>query len=163
FAIALTLLGLAIFFQARSLVREFAADEGLGSKIQARFDEGLHKYEKEIQWVLSLVRREPKEGASAPAVTDGTSAQTDEFNSKTLLKMISDAWQNSLDPDQRAVVGEAGLTTGRWLLALLSSIFGGVLQLLGLLILWPLYTYFLLFELERIHSFVARYLPQQER
>lgn len=171
FAIGLTLLGVAIFFQARSLTREFASDEGLGAKIEARLDEGLHKYEKEIQWVMSLVRRpeDAREPAvkpvnpDGPANPDGNPAQPGELTSESLFAFFKDAWMHTLDPDQRQAIGEAGLGTARWVLALFSSFFGGVLQFLGLLILWPLYTYFLLFELERIHSFVARYLPYQER
>lgn len=163
FAIGLTLLGVAIFFQARSLTREFATDEGLGAKIEAKLDEGLHKYEKEIQWVMSLVRRPDaaREPAEAPANPEGTPEKP--VTSESLFEFFKEAWRNTLDPDQRAAIGEAGLGTARWVLALFSSFFGGVLQFLGLLILWPLYTYFLLFELERIHSFVARYLPYQER
>lgn len=165
FALALTLLGLAIFFQARSLVREFASDVGIGTKIQARIDEGLHKYEKEIQWVINFVRppekAAPKGGETTPP--DDVNAPPKEVTSKSLFNDLKEAWAKTLDPDQRDAVTSAGISTGRWILAVLSGIFGGVLSLLGLLVLWPLYTYFLLFELERIHSFVARYLPHQER
>jgi predicted PurR-regulated permease PerM len=41
--------------------------------------------------------------------------------------------------------------------------FGGLLAFTGLLVLVPLYTYFLLFELERVHKFVRRYLPRTQR
>jgi predicted PurR-regulated permease PerM len=37
------------------------------------------------------------------------------------------------------------------------------MEFLGLLILLPIYTWFLLFELERIHRFIARYLPSKDR
>jgi predicted PurR-regulated permease PerM len=43
------------------------------------------------------------------------------------------------------------------------AIFGSVLELISFLILLPIYTYFLLFELERIHLFIARYIPKRER
>jgi predicted PurR-regulated permease PerM len=42
-------------------------------------------------------------------------------------------------------------------------IFGGVLSTITLLLLLPIYTYFLLFELEHIHGFVLRYLPRRDR
>ncbi len=45
----------------------------------------------------------------------------------------------------------------------LKGVFGSVLEFLGLLVLLPIYTWFLLFELERIHSFIARYLPRRDR
>lgn len=41
--------------------------------------------------------------------------------------------------------------------------FGGLLAFTSLLVLVPLYTYFLLFELERVHKFVRRYLPRTQR
>jgi predicted PurR-regulated permease PerM len=37
------------------------------------------------------------------------------------------------------------------------------MSVVSLLFLFPIYTYFLLFELERIHGFVRRYLPRRER
>jgi len=41
--------------------------------------------------------------------------------------------------------------------------FGGLMAFTSLLVLVPLYTYFLLFELERVHKFVRRYLPRTQR
>ena len=42
-------------------------------------------------------------------------------------------------------------------------VFGGLVTLLSFIVLLPIYTYFLLFELEHIHAFVRRYLPKRER
>jgi predicted PurR-regulated permease PerM len=41
--------------------------------------------------------------------------------------------------------------------------FGSIVALFGLIVLLPIYSYFLLFELGRIHGFVRRYLPIRER
>jgi predicted PurR-regulated permease PerM len=49
------------------------------------------------------------------------------------------------------------------LVPLALSIFGGVIAFLSFIVLLPIYTYFLLFELERIHTFVQRYIPKTER
>ncbi len=53
----------------------------------------------------------------------------------------------------------AGLRGVRFLLAFL----GRLLKLAGLFILLPLYTYYFLFELERINAFVRRHLPRRDR
>ncbi len=41
--------------------------------------------------------------------------------------------------------------------------FGSLLAILTLIFLLPIYAYFLLFELDRIHAFVYRYIPVRER
>lgn len=76
-------------------------------------------------------------------------------------------------PDSRAVfeelqaqVAERSTGTGpvafsMWERA--KRVFGGLLTLFSFIVLLPIYTYFLLFELERIHAFVRRYLPKRER
>jgi predicted PurR-regulated permease PerM len=43
------------------------------------------------------------------------------------------------------------------------NVFGSVLSFVTLLLLLPIYGYFLLFELERIHRFVRRHVPKDER
>ena len=45
----------------------------------------------------------------------------------------------------------------------LRSFFGSMASLVTLLLLLPVYAYFLLFELDRIHGFIRRYLPRAER
>jgi predicted PurR-regulated permease PerM len=42
-------------------------------------------------------------------------------------------------------------------------IFGSMLGLISMLVLLPIYTWFLLFDLEKIHGFVRRYFPEKER
>lgn len=62
---------------------------------------------------------------------------------------------------------DEGLSLGFWLLtqsaALTTEFVGGVLALGGMLFLVPLYCYYLLFELERLHRFVVRYIPKTDR
>jgi len=45
----------------------------------------------------------------------------------------------------------------------LARFIGGLVSIAGLFVLVPLYTYYFLFEQERIHGFVKRYLPVRER
>ena len=48
-------------------------------------------------------------------------------------------------------------------IVVLVNFFGSIMSLAALLLLLPLYSYFLLFELERIHRFVRRHVPKDER
>ncbi|MFT4537881.1 MAG: putative PurR-regulated permease PerM [Planctomycetota bacterium] len=59
---------------------------------------------------------------------------------------------------KEAAVAGAG---GMW--RLLRALFGSLLAFGTLVVLLPVYTYFLLFELGTIHAFVRRYLPVRER
>ena len=47
--------------------------------------------------------------------------------------------------------------------SVVSSWFGSFMGLVGMMVLLPIYTWFLLFELERIHGFVRRHLPADDR
>jgi predicted PurR-regulated permease PerM len=64
--------------------------------------------------------------------------------------------------DVQAATG-AGLHAAGRTLAFVSRLLGKILAVAGFFLLVPLYTYYLLFELERLHSFVRRYLPRRER
>lgn len=168
FAVALVLLGTAVFFQARSFVTSFASDEGFGKKIEARFEEAVRDHQKELHWLLAFL---PKRGVAEPG-HEAAGADPSRPSEAQVVPTLSwdelrqtliDAWRNYLNEGQREAVGEIGLQAGQFVLLFLQRVFGGVLAFLGLVVLWPIYTYFLLFELERIHSFVKRYLPHQER
>jgi len=58
---------------------------------------------------------------------------------------------------------QAGLEKAGKSLSLVQAWFGSAMALVMLLILLPIYSYFLLFELDRIHTFVRRYIPVAER
>ena len=77
----------------------------------------------------------------------------------TLRKLL-----RSWSAEVSARVGDGGSTAlVVWLVAVLSHLFGGALSIFAFLTLLPVYTYFLLFELERIHGFVHDHLPKRER
>ena len=54
----------------------------------------------------------------------------------------------------------AGLKT---FVGFVARFLGGVISVLGFFVLVPLYTYFFLFELGRLHGFVRRHLPKRDR
>lgn len=161
FAVGLLLLGTAVFFQGRSLVTSFASDEGFGKKIDARIDEAIQGHQKELQWLVALLPQRPGAEPAAPPGAEPRPAPA--VSSDDLWKLAREWWQNYLSEGQRSKVGELGVQAGQLAWVFVQRVFGGVLELLGLIVLWPIYTYFLLFELERIHTFVKRYLPHQER
>jgi predicted PurR-regulated permease PerM len=59
--------------------------------------------------------------------------------------------------------GEAGLRAAGGAWSVVRRLFGSLLTFGGYLLLVPIYTWFLLFELERISAFVQRYIPHGER
>lgn len=168
-AIAFTLVGVLAFFQARSFAREFTAADGIGHKVRMRIDQALEDYKEEIQWAVALIPTEGDEGAAAPGSTTpvdpNAPAQPAEQNlhSEDLQRWVRGWWSDWVSDERTAQLGDVGLQAAGGALVFLRRMFGGVLEFLGLAILLPIYTYFLLFELERIHGFVQRYLPHRER
>ncbi len=59
--------------------------------------------------------------------------------------------------------GRAGLELGGRALGFLARFLGGVLSVAGLFLLVPLYTYYFLFVLGRLHGSVQRYFPRRDR
>lgn len=176
FAVLLSLLGLGIFFQAQGLVSEFSSDNGLGHKVEARVDDFLREHNREVQWAVSLMPRRDEPGASAvapgttvvPPGSESAGAETEAVPAAELR--FGDVWNMAraalvkwLSDDPTEQVSAIGLRAGQTVFLFVKKIFGSVVDVLVLFLLWPIYTYFLLFELERIHRFVTRYLPYQER
>lgn len=83
-------------------------------------------------------------------------ANTDELTVRELVR----AWFAEWSEGNEEV---SGFTKAQILLGYVQRIFGGVLSVLGFLTLLPVYTYFLLFELERIHEFLRSHVPKKER
>lgn len=62
-----------------------------------------------------------------------------------------------------AEAGRTGLTAARRLVGFLARFVGGVVSVLGLLFLVPLYTYYFLFVIADVHASIRRYFPRGER
>lgn len=75
--------------------------------------------------------------------------------------LLRQLYQEHADAVQAA--GQASLTAVGTTLRVAASLLGGVFALASAILLVPLYTYYLLFELDRIHSFVRRHLPLADR
>jgi predicted PurR-regulated permease PerM len=98
--------------------------------------------------------------AGGNAVDAGQAAGDGELTLRSLAAWVG----NELFSEQRAgQTAEVGLAAGSTGLALFRRLFGSALAFGTFCLLLPIYTYFLLFELERIHRFVQHYLPRRER
>jgi len=103
----------------------------------------------------------PPEASSAtvPVVTSHSSVSD---KTADLKRQLGEWWTAWSSDENGGVAIEMG-SVGSAVLSLLGGVKDALLSFGVLLILLPIYTYFLLFELERIHRFVARYLPRRDR
>lgn len=100
----------------------------------------------------------PAEEGAGEAEPQGAPADVDP--SRLTVRELVRAWVADWNKGNADV---SGFDKARVLLGYVQRVFGGVLSVLGFLVLLPVYTYFLLFELERIHDFVRAHVPKKER
>ncbi len=185
FAVVMTVTVLGVAFQAQQATERLMAASRSGhdpfAVAEARIDEVL---EGASDWLHDMFGEdEPGHDGSSPqgsgtpgrsftdlpgelaplAVEDGPARDPGgtepEADGPTLRKLL-----RSWSAEFTAKVGDGGSSAlVVWLLAVLSNLFGGALSIFAFLTLLPVYTYFLLFELERIHGFVHDHLPKRER
>jgi predicted PurR-regulated permease PerM len=159
FLVLISMVGFVFFQQGRGMVREMSAEKGISEQVRARVEQGLKDYQREIDWVLRAIHKEPPPDAVAtPGETPEAGTKLRSF--EDLQSLVEHAIEDWVEGGQAA---DAGKEAASWAIPLLKKVFGGVMAFLGLIVLLPIYTWFLLFELERIHSFVQRYLPRRER
>jgi predicted PurR-regulated permease PerM len=172
FAVACVLLTFVIFLQGRGLARDLSGEEGLQKTVNERVDQALSEYKEEINWVMRIFlesKSKKTAGAAQPGAevklptTSEPAAVAQEgregLDSQRIMGWISEWWQTGGEGDRMSQAGELGLKVAGGMRAL----FGSIVEMLLLMLLLPIYTYFLLFELERIHGFVTRYLPRRQR
>jgi predicted PurR-regulated permease PerM len=159
FAVAFTLLILAVWWQGRGLAAELVSDEGLGHKVRVRVEQALEEHKEVVDWVMQLAPASP--GVEGEPGSDPRAAETLTF--ERLVQILREQWNSWLTEEQQGKAVMVGLTAASGLRQILVGLFGSLMAFLALLILLPIYTYFLLFELERIHAFIARYLPRTDR
>lgn len=174
--VMMTLVAVGVYFQGRGLARELASDEGLGLKVRERIEQATEQYHDEISWVIQFLpkpksearrdglesERKPGSAEVAPRSTDpGASDSTDK--AADLKRQIREWWSSWISDDSSSQAADIGTKIGSGAVYLFQQVFGNILAVLSLIVLLPIYTYFLLFELERIHRFVIRYLPRHDR
>lgn len=160
FAVAFTLVAMTVWWQGRSLATELVSEEGLGSKVRVRIEQSLHEHREEIDWLMHLVPNKPE---GDPAAVGAQPGAEQPLTTDRVLQMVREWWDSWLTDAQQEQAASLGLRAAGAGYTLVQNVFGSVFVLLGLVVLLPIYTYFLLFELERIHRFVQRYMPHRDR
>lgn len=130
--------GFGLFVQGRSLVRDVGESPDLRERIEERLEQGREAIGEWLgpEW--------------APEIDADWIAE----RARALLRENSQAVQKA---------GKASLQAAGSTLGFLGGLVGNVVAFLGVLFLIPLYTYFLLFELDRIHAFCRHLLPVRDR
>ncbi len=120
------------------------SNEGWRDEQIAKVDSFLERHEARVKEVRDLIGYPVPEGGSV-----GIRGMYDDAK-----KAISERSAKPTDPTEAK--------PSRRMDAAL-ALFGSLLAFVGFIVLLPIYTYFLLFELEGIHSFVRRYIPRSLR
>jgi predicted PurR-regulated permease PerM len=145
---------LAILLQGRSLYADLSRADG-------PFDRLTVEVEQQWKDLPARLERVPLIG---PLIGGEETAEPGaEPRSLGLRDAFGALWEWLNQEGRLAGAGQAGLKAAGGLWGVLRSIFGSVFSIFTLLFLLPIYTYFLLFELERIHEFVRHYIPRTER
>lgn len=162
------LVALAVFWQAKDLWIELSKDNGVLDQIDKRAGEGLAQLEKRLEgWGVEL----PWKSEASVPITVEPGAPSDEGRdveqSASHTLGMGDLFQRVrawlAEEGHLAGAGQAGMQAAGGVLVFLRALFGSLISVVTFVFLLPIYTYFLMFELERIHSFVRRYLPRRER
>jgi predicted PurR-regulated permease PerM len=149
-AIGVAVLGAALILQARGLWTEMAKPEGALARIETEL----------VQSVTWFYEQLDRWGIETPEVAPGEEGEAAGIR----LQDVFAALQEWLAQEgYLAGAGQAGLRAAGGVWSLLRRVFGSLLTLGGYLLLVPIYTWFLLFELERISDFVESYIPRPER
>lgn len=147
FALAILVGGLAVFAQARTLWVDMSQTGGVIDQIDVRLHNGIEQASKFLSRFGLEIGAEDAQGQ--PRGLRDLLTQLQQFSA-------------TQDVDMRDA-GKAGIQAAGGALAFIRGLFGGIFSFLTLLFLLPLYTYFLLFELESIHRFVKDHMPRRER
>src|SRR5690349_3617510 len=152
FAALLTGIALVVFFQGRGLARELGSEQGLGAKVSERVDQALEKYKPQVQWLIEHLPRERKDDAGAPGAQaaqpgapGAAPAPPEEVSAATLSRMFQDWWNGLLTPERSETASRAASSALGAGFGVLRGVFGSVMEFFGLLVLLPIYTWFLLF------------------
>lgn len=165
FAVVVASTLVLLWFQGKALGREFTRPDGIGQQIETRVEQALQDHSREVDWLLQFFP-EVREGLQDATQVPGApteAAPSAQVGSAQLAAALRNWWDSWFTDSQRQQAGELGLRAAGGLVLFLQKIFGSLLDFAVLVFLLPIYTYFLLFELERIHRFVAKYLPRSER
>jgi predicted PurR-regulated permease PerM len=154
-------LGFALAIQARSLWKDVVVErrsfEHVRDQLDALVRSGAQRLERVGIDVL------PDEPAATQPAEEGEPAAPP-ASTADILDEIYDRVQAWLaNEENRAGLTEAGVRAVGGVWGVIGKVFGSLLAVVTYLFLVPLYTWFLLFELERVTAFVRAHLPRDQR
>ena len=130
---------IGLFVQSRNLVRNVVTNPEVRAQISQRFEFVRTKLEEHLGEDVSALWDTPGEAF------------------ERLRKFV----EENREAAQRA--GEVTAVAAGGVLGVLGAFLGAVFAIGGLFLLVPLYTYYLLFELGRVHAWFQGYIPRGER
>lgn len=152
FALLMLLTALSIFWQGKALFVQVSA------MLTATGGTEVPPLQERLDTALSALQQTLIEWGLLEAESAGTPVEP--WSLHSVFDALRAWWQREVGPEGSA---RAGAAAAEGLFGMLMRVSGSVLSVVSLVFLLPIYTYFLLFELERIHTFVRRYLPRRER
>lgn len=158
FALAMLVLSIAVAVQAKHLWADMSQTGGVVDQLDLRLKNGLQQIS---EWLARYDLLQPTPSTAAanePVVEDGGQVAT--ISLRDLWAQAASLFSSDVDVSQ---AGKAGLQAAGGALNYVRGFFGSLLSLATLLFLLPIYTYFLLFELDHIHGFFAKYIPARDR
>lgn len=165
------LLLLAVIGQAQSLWRDVVVERRQLERIERGVREGVEYVEDKLRgWGLEIEQPatvEPKPGPEPVQTRDASvgepAASDEEFDLVALVERLREWVASDAGRAGAGAAAAAGLKAAGGVWGLLQHLFGSLITLFMYLFLVPLYAWFLLFELERITSFVRTYIPRRQR
>jgi len=158
---------LGIFSQGRALIHELAKSQ-VWERAEGRIERGLERLvdflPEDEEAAPDEAAKPEADGAAEPAIAETQTPDTASApeDKPRLVHLLAEFWSR-LEGEQTAGAGKMALQGAGGVWNLLQAWFGSLFGFLALIVLLPIYSYFLLFELDRIHAFVRRYLPVRER
>jgi predicted PurR-regulated permease PerM len=167
-ALSSVLLGLGLVIQARAAWKDVVVERRSFERIRDQIDLLIRSGQERLDALGVDVTPEPPaaaEGGEAPQAPEPAGAAAgDATTTGAFLDELYEAVRQWVQKDEtRAGLTQAGVRAFGGVWALLGAVFGSLLALLAFLFLVPLYTWFLLFELERMSAFVRSYIPRDQR
>ncbi len=152
------LASVVLFVQGRELWHDLSSEEGRLAQIDERLTAAYDSSRAFIdRWLPEALQPASTEGQAGAA---GSGAEPRPSGIDALLAELR-AWLSSGEGLNAA--RQAGSVAAGGLWAVVRKLFGSLLTFLTLTFLVPVYTWFLLFELERIAEFVKGYVPVGQR
>jgi len=130
-----------IGIQTKNLVRDVVTDEGVRQKIAAQFEDLRQRLDQRFPDLIPDKEEMP--------------------NLQGAVEWIRNYMGEHEDAAQTA--GAVTVVSAKGVFGLIGDLLKTLIGIGGLFLLVPLYTYYMLFELGRLHAWIRKYIPRMER